>query len=193
MRFKYPEVTTRVTVLCDCTEDFDLHRPGLRSDEAPNVDKVVVTNYSPIAAQQNMYDLFHQISESSESYLVILGNMQEVMALCVILANSLIDKPLEDVPHLPVKDVVVWEVFDNENILLSTSEGRVIQSSYDSALRPLVSDYQMIQVRAIKDDPEAESNGVIQYVESDISIEKVDSVQELISKRKSKSKHGVSE
>lgn len=165
-----PDIKTRVTVLCDCTDEFVLHTNLYRAfDDCWPSAKVIVTNFSPITSQEKLYALFEEM-DKDENYVIILGNMQEVMALCTILANSLIDSPKEDVPVVDPKEVKVWEVFDNENILLSMPDGRVLESSYDKALRPIVADYQAIQARAFAaSNPEGESE-TTQFVETEGAV-----------------------
>lgn len=150
---------------------------------------VHVTNFSPIASQQKMYNLFAELNKVDEQSVVVLGNMQEVMALCTILANSITEVPVDEVPVINIKDVKVWEVFDNENILLSMPDGRVVESSYDKALRPIVSDYQMIQAKAfVKQNPEGEVE-TTQFVETEGAAEgPKKTVEEVLSERKEKAK-----
>lgn len=151
---------------------------------------VHVTNFSPIASQQKMYNFFAELNKVDEQSVVVLGNMQEVMALCTILANSLTEAPVDDVPVINIKDVKVWEVFDNENILLSMPDGRVVESSYDKALRPIVSDYQMIQAKAfVNQNPEGEAE-TTQFVETEGAVKDGETptktVDELLAERKQK-------
>lgn len=184
-----PKISTRVTVLCDCTEEFDMHSTwSVLSEDYKDAD-VIITRYSPISSQEKLYDLFER-TKDVKKLVVILGNMQEVMALCTILANSLIDSPKEDVPVVDPKEVKVWEVFDNENILLSMPDGRVLESSYDKALRPIVADYQAIQARAFAAfNPEGESE-TTQFVETDGAVKDGETptktVDELLAERKQK-------
>lgn len=187
---KLPVLSTKITVLCDCTDEFVLHQGGLSLLELMDTCRNVhVTNFSPIASQQKMYNLFAELNKVDEQSVVVLGNMQEVMALCTILANSLTEVPVDDVPVINIKDVKVWEVFDNENILLSMPDGRVIESSYDKALRPIVSDYQMIQAKAfVKQNPEGEAE-TTQFVETEGAAEGLKkTVEEVLSERKEKAK-----
>lgn len=187
-----PEIKTRITVFCDCTDEFVLHTSLYKvlDDDWPAA-KVIVTNFSPIASQEKLYSLFEEM-DKDEQYLIVLGNMQEVMALCTILANSLIDSPKEDVPVVDPKEVKVWEVFDNENILLSMPDGRVLESSYDKALRPIVADYQAIQARAfIAKNPEGEAE-ITQFVETEGAVKDGEAptktVEEVLAERKQKAK-----
>lgn len=185
-----PDIKTRVTVLCDCTDEFVLHTNLYRAfDDCWPSAKVIVTNFSPITSQEKLYALFEEM-DKDENYVIILGNMQEVMALCTILANSLIDSPKEDVPVVDPKEVKVWEVFDNENILLSMPDGRVLESSYDKALRPIVADYQAIQARAFAaSNPEGESE-TTQFIETEGAVKDGETptktVDELLAERKQK-------
>lgn len=184
-----PKISTRVTVLCDCTEEFDMHSAwSVLSEDYKDAD-VIITRYSPISSQEKLYDLFER-TKDVKKLVVILGNMQEVMALCTILANSLIDSPKEDVPVVDPKEVKVWEVFDNENILLSMPDGRVLESSYDKALRPIVADYQAIQARAfVASNPEGESE-ITQFIETEGAVKDGETptktVDELLAERKQK-------
>jgi hypothetical protein len=187
-----PEIKTRITVFCDCTDEFVLHTSLYKvlDDDWPAA-KVIVTNFSPIASQEKLYSLFEEM-DKDEQYLIVLGNMQEVMALCTILANSLIDSPKEDVPVVDPTEVRVWEVFDNENILLSMPDGRVLESSYDKALRPIVADYQAIQARAfIVQNPEGEAE-TTQFVETEGAVKDGEAptktVEEVLAERKQKAK-----
>lgn len=184
-----PKITTKLTVICDCTEEFELHSKLIKLPEEYADVTYKVTNYSPISAQEKMYNLFNILDLIENKTVIVLGNMQEVMALCTILANSLVDVPVEDVPVVNAKEVKVWEVFDNENILLSMPDGRVIESSYDKALRPIVSDYQMIQAKAfVKQNPEGEAE-TTQFVETEGATEgPKKTVEEVLSERKEKAK-----
>lgn len=187
-----PEIKTRITVFCDCTDEFVLHTSLYKAlDDDWPAAKVIVTNFSPIASQEKLYALFEEM-DKDERYLIILGNMQEVMALCTILANSLIDSPKEDVPVVDPKEVKVWEIFDNENILLSMPDGRVLESSYDKALRPIVADYQAIQARAfVAQNPEGEAE-TTQFVETEGAVKDGEvptkTVEEVLAERKQKAR-----
>lgn len=190
---KLPVLSTKITVLCDCTDEFVLHQGGLSLLELMDTCRNVhVTNFSPIASQQKMYNLFAELNKVDEQSVVVLGNMQEVMALCTILANSITEVPVDEVPVINIKDVKVWEVFDNENILLSMPDGRVVESSYDKALRPIVSDYQMIQAKAfVKQNPEGEVE-TTQFVETEGAVKDGEvptkTVEEVLAERKQKAR-----
>lgn len=187
---KFPKKTTRVTVVCDCTRYFDIHSSIWATPEDYFKGKVVITNYSPNFSREDMYNLLEEVSKSKDSYLIILGNPAEVMALSVVLSNSTVKDPVEEIPRLDPAEVRVWEVFDDHNVLISNEEGRVITSSYDEALRPLVSDAMMIQAKNVEsvetlkeenpDDP-----STIQIVETP---ETASSLKEIIEKRKDQSK-----
>lgn len=186
---KFPKISTRVTVLCDCTEEFDLHSSIYAVPEDCRDSDFVITNYSPISSQEKLYSLFES-TKNMEKVVIVLGNMQEVMALCTILANSLIDSPKEDVPVVDPKEVKVWEIFDNENILLSMPDGRVLESSYDKALRPIVADYQAIQARAfVAQNPDGKVE-TTQFVETEGAVKDGETptktVDELLAERKQK-------
>lgn len=188
---KFPKISTRVTVLCDCTEEFDLHSSIFAVPEDCRDADFVITNYSPISSQEKLYSLFES-TKNVEKVVIVLGNMQEVMALCTILANSLIDSPKEDVPVVDPKEVKVWEIFDNENILLSMPDGRVLESSYDKALRPIVADYQAIQARAfVAQNPEGEVE-TTQFVETEGAVKDGEvptkTVEEVLAERKQKAR-----
>lgn len=190
---KLPVLSTKITVLCDCTDEFVFHNGGMSLLELMDTCRNVhVTNFSPITSQQKMYNLFAELDKVDERSVVVLGNMQEVMALCTILANSLTEAPVDDVPVINIKEVKVWEVFDNENILLSMPDGRVIESSYDKALRPIVSDYQMIQAKAfVKQNPEGEAE-TTQFVETEGAVKDGEvptkTVEEVLAERKQKAR-----
>lgn len=183
---KFPKKTTRVTVVCDCTRYFDIHSSIWATPDDYSKGKVVVTNYSPNYSREDMYELLEEVAKSKESYLIILGNSAEVMALSVVLSNSTAKDPVEELPRLDPADVRVWEVFDDHNVLLSNEEGRVTTSSYDEALRPLVSDAMMIQAKNVESvEAQKEENpddpSTIQIAESP---EKAASLKEMIEKRK---------
>lgn len=187
---KFPKKTTRVTVVCDCTRCFDIHSSIWATPEDYIKGKVVITNYSPNYSREDMYELLEEVSKSKESYLIILGNSAEVMALSVVLSNSTVKDPVEEIPRLDPAEVRVWEVFDDHNVLISNEEGRVITSSYDEALRPLVSDAMMIQAKNVESvEPLKEENpddpSTIQIVETS---ETASSLKDIIEKRKDQSK-----
>lgn len=187
---KFPKKTTRVTVVCDCTRYFEIHNSSLPTPGDYFKGKVVITNYSPNYSREDMYELLEEVAKSKENYLIILGNSAEVMALSVVLSNSTVKDPVEEIPRLDPAEVRVWEVFDDHNVLISNEEGRVITSSYDEALRPLVSDAMMIQAKNVEtvetlkeDNPDDPST--IQIVETP---ETASSLKEIIEKRKDQSK-----
>ena len=150
--------------------------------------KVVVTNYAPNFSREDMYELLEEVSKSKEDYLIILGNSAEVLALSVVLANSTVKDPVEEIPQLDASEVRVWEVFDDHNTMISTEECRVVTSSYDECLRPLVSDMMMIQAKNVEDPepmPEDPDNpSTIQIAESK---ETAGSLKEIIENRKKSS------
>lgn len=187
---KFPKKTTRVTVVCDCTRHFDIHSSIWAVPEDYFKGKVVITNYTPNFSREDMYELLEEVSKSKESYLIVLGNSAEVMALSVVLSNSTVKDPVEEIPRLDPAEVRVWEVFDDHNVLISNEEGRVTASSYDEALRPLVSDAMMIQAKNVEsvETPKEENPddpSTLQIVETS---ETASSLKEIIEKRKDQSK-----
>lgn len=187
---KFPKKTTHVTVVCDCTRRFDIHSSIWAIPEDYSKGKVVVTNYSPNYSREDMYELLEEVSKSKESYLIVLGNSAEVMALSVVLSNSTAKDPVEEIPRLDPAEVRVWEVFDDHNVLISNEEGRVTASSYDEALRPLVSDAMMIQAKNVETvetlkEENPDNPSTIQIVETP---ETASSLKEIIEKRKDQSK-----
>ena len=172
---KEVKFTSRITVLCDCTEEFLLH-----SEEYASRPGWIVTNYSPISAQQKIYELIVSLDGTFNPVVIVLGSSQELMALCVVIANSLAKNPVEGIPILDLKDLKVWEVFDEENILLSKEDGRVEESSYDSAMRPIAADFQ----RVLASDYEGVEGEVTQFVEVSGSEDQSKSVKEVLSARK---------
>lgn len=187
---KLPKKTTRVTVVCDCTRYFELHSSLWTVVEDYRKCKVIVLKSSPNYSRENMYEILEEVAESKANYLIVLGNSAEVMALSVVLSNSTVKDSVEEIPRLDPAEVRVWEVFDDHNVLISNEEGRVTTSSYDEALRPLVSDAMMIQAKNVEsvetlkeenpDDP-----STIQIVETP---ETASSLKEIIEKRKDQSK-----
>lgn len=172
---KEVKFNSRITVLCDCTEEFRLH-----SEEYASRPGWIVTNYSPISAQQKIYELIPRLNSSKYPVVVVLGNSQELMALCVVIANSLATTPVEDIPTIDLKDLKVWEVFDEENILLSKEDGRVEESSYDSAMRPIAADFQ----RVLASEYEGVEGEVTQFVEVSGSEDQSKSVKDVLRDRK---------
>ena len=183
---KFPKKTTRVTVVCDCTRYFELHSSLRTIVEDYHKCKVIVPKSAPNYSRENMYEILEEVANSKANYLIVLGNSAEVMALSVVLSNSTVKDPVEEIPRLDPAEVRVWEVFDDHNVLLSNEEGRVTTSSYDEALRPLVSDAMMIQAKNVEsvEAPKEENPDDPSTIQIAESPEKAASLKEMIEKRK---------
>ena len=176
--------------MCDCTRHFELHSSLWTVTEDYRKCKVIVPKSSPCYSRENMYEILEEVAESKANYLIVLGNSAEVMALSVVLSNSTVKDPVEEIPRLDPAEVRVWEVFDDHNVLISNEEGRVTASSYDEALRPLVSDAMMIQAKNVEsvETPKEENPDDPSTIQIAESPETASSLKEIIEKRKDQSK-----
>ncbi len=144
---------TRLTVLCDMTPNLALN--------VASVDRYLIQEHSIVGdyhiynaysgapfAQQTVYTLLEEIFNDNRlpSILIIQGNVQ-FMALMVALTNSISEHKHPRVPLIDASQVRVWEVWEDEALLLTKEDGTVDTTTFDEALRPLVS--QMLHLQRI--------------------------------------------
>ena len=164
-----PEFTKKITVLCDCTEKRTLYRHARYSSKDVNVS-ITRSRCTPVSAREFIHSYFNALgkkeNDTKVKYCLIIGSQPELMAVCCILANSFVEHKLEGVPYLSLTDIEIWEVWDDESTCISTADGLVESSSYDSAMQPIVSDWLRIQAANQPAEDAAEALQYTQEVES---------------------------
>lgn len=169
------ELPTRVCIMSDCTRNLDCFQGEL--DVEPDVQVFRVLT-SPPFSREGVYEVLSSVP-SEGKVLVVLHSNADFFAAFSVYVNSKVEVKNPEVPVLGNPDEVTFlEAWDEELVNINKEK----ESSYDSALRPIVSDF--LRIQALNSPEEAKEGETIQILESEQPKMKV---EELIETRKSRS------
>lgn len=151
-KIKLPALDTPITVLCDMTRKqyltVDFVGKELRSRKSYSSLAIVTPHYGAPYVQHETYRIVLEASlvaaQGHKTVIIVTNNLQ-ITALAAVLMNGRAEKRLDAVPFIDPKLVRVWEVWNDNNILLSEEDGMVTSTSFDEAFRPIISDIMRIQ------------------------------------------------
>lgn len=171
------DLVKKVTILCDCTDSGDL-KESIFSHIIIDVDKgvkLLPVNSSPISARDKVYEALSKATKCEEPAVVVLNSLHELNALAVVVRNSQAEVKDDSIPTLDLSSTDILEAWEDKYISILKPDG--LSSSYDEAMKPIVSDFLRLQAKQMPGEEESE---VTQFLET----KEGSSVEEVIESRK---------